>query len=49
MEQYRKPGNEPTHLWSINLMTKQTRIYNGEKTIPLIIVSGETGQLQVKE
>ena len=30
-------------------MTKEERIYNGEKTVPSISGSGETGQPHVKE
>ena len=30
-------------------MTKEAKIYNGEKTISLISGSGKTGQLHVKE
>ena len=30
-------------------MTKEARIYNGEKTVSSISGAGKTGQLQVKE
>ena len=30
-------------------MTKEARIYNGEKTVPSISGVGKTGQLHVKE
>jgi len=30
-------------------MTKETRIYNGEKTVSSMSGAGETGQLHVKE
>ena len=48
MEQDRKPRDKHTHLWSTNL-TKETRIYNGEKTVSSISGVGKTGQLHVKE
>ena len=46
MEQNRKPRDKSTHLLSL---TKQTRIYNGEKTISLTSDVGKTGQPPVKE
>ena len=49
MEQYGKHRNKPTHLRSINLMTNEARIYNGEKIVTLINSVGKTGQLHVKE
>ena len=30
-------------------MTKEARVYNGEKTVSLISGAGKTGQLQVKQ
>ena len=30
-------------------LTKEARIYNGEKTVSLIIDAGKTGQLHIKE
>ena len=30
-------------------MTKEARIYNGEKTVPSVCGGGKTGQLHVKE
>ena len=48
MEQDRKPRDKPTHLWSTNL-TKEVRIYNGEKTASSTSGAGKTGQLHVKE
>ena len=48
MEQDRKPRDKPTHLWSTN-MTKEGRIYNGEKRVSSISGAGKTGQLHVKE
>ena len=44
MEQNREPRNKPTHS-----VTKEARIYNGEKTASLIRVTGKPGQLHVKE
>ena len=50
MEQDREPGNKLRHLRSINLsMTKEARIYKGEKTVSSISGSGKAGQLHVKE
>ena len=45
MEQNRKPRDKPTHL----SLTKEARIYNGEKTISLTSQAGETGQPFVKD
>ena len=47
MEQDRKPRDKPMHLWST--MTKEARIYNGEKIVSSISGAGKTGQLHVKE
>ena len=44
MEQNREPRNKPTHS-----VTKEARIYNGEKTASLIRVTGKPGQLHIKE
>ena len=49
MEQDRKPRNKSMHVWSINLFTKEARIYNGAKTASSISDAGKTGQLHVKE
>ena len=47
MQQYRKPRNKHTHvIWS---MTKEARIYNGEKIISSINGAGKSGQFYVKE
>ena len=46
MEQNREPRNKPTYLWS---MTKEARIYNGEKTVSSISGAVKIGQLHVKE
>ena len=48
MEENREPRNKPTHLPSIN-MTKEARIYKGEKTVSLISSVQKTAQLHVKE
>ena len=45
VEQDRKPRDKSIHLWSPNLMTKEARIYNGEKTFSSISGTGKTGQL----
>ena len=45
MEQNRKPRDKSTHL----SLTKEARIYNGEKTISLTSGAGKTGQPFVKE
>ena len=39
MEQNRKPKDKSTHLWTP--LTKEARIYNGEKTISLTVVLGK--------
>ena len=39
----------PTHIWPINFMTKEPRLYNGEGTVSSINSVGETGQPQRKE
>ena len=49
MEQDRKPRDKPMHLLVNSSMTKETRIYNGEKTVSSISGAGKTGQLHVKE
>jgi len=43
VEQNRKPRDKSMHL------TKEARIYNGEKTISLTSGAGKTGQPLVKE
>ena len=48
MEQDRKPKDKPTHMVTLSLI-KEARIYNGEKTAPLISGAGKTGQRHVKE
>ena len=45
MEQNRKPRDKSLHL----SLTKEARIYNGEKTISLTTGAGKTGQPLVKE
>ena len=49
VEQDRKSRNKPTHLQSTNQMTKEARIYNGEKMVPSVSGAGKTGELHVKE
>ena len=49
MRQERKPRNKPTHIWSINDMTEEARIYNGVKTASSICGAGKTGQVPVEE
>ena len=49
MEQGRKPRDKPMHLQSFKAVTKEARIYNGEKKVPSISGAGKTGQLHVKE
>ena len=49
MEQNRKPRGKPMHLWAPYLLTKEAKIYNGEKTISLTNGAGKTGQPPVKE
>ena len=47
MEQDRKPRDKPTHIWSTNL-TKEAKIYNGEKIVSSISGAGKAGQVHVK-
>ena len=53
MEQDRKPRNEPTHLWLINLRqkeaTREARLYSGGKAVSSTNGAGKTGQLHVKK
>ena len=44
MEQNRKPRDKSMNLWS-----KEARIYNGKKTTSLTSGAGKTGQPPVKE
>ena len=48
MEQNRKPRDKSTPMDTLSL-TKEARIYNGEKTISLTSGAGKTGQLLIKE
>ena len=48
MEQNRKPRDKSTHMDTLSL-TKEARIYNGEKTISLTSGARKTGQPLVKE
>ena len=47
MEQNRDPQNKPMHRGQS--MTKEARIYSGEKTVSSISGAGKTGQIHVKE
>ena len=49
MEQDREPRHKPAPPMSTLFLTKEARIYNGEKTASSINVAGKTGQLHVKE
>ena len=50
MEQYRKNRDKSMHTHMVILsLTKEARIYNGEKTASSISGGGKTGQLHVKE
>ena len=49
MEQNRKPRDKFMHLVDSLSLTKEARIYNGEKTISLTSGAGKTGQPLVKE
>ena len=49
MEQNREPRNKRTNLWSITSVTKEARIYNGEKIVSSRVSgAGKTGQLHVQ-
>ena len=48
MEQNRKPRDKLTPMDTLSL-TKEARIYNGEKTISLTSGAGKTGQPLVEE
>ena len=48
MEQNKKPRDKSTHIWHTSSLTKEARIYNGEKTISLTSGDGKTGQPLVK-
>ena len=49
MEQKREPRNQPTHLWSKISITKEVRIYNGEKIIFLKSGGGKLGYINIKQ
>ena len=49
MEQNRKPRDKPHAPMDTLSLTKEARIYSGEKTIFLTSVAGKTGQLLIKE
>ena len=44
----RKSRDKPMHLWSQSI-TKEARIYNGEKTVSSISGAEKSGQLHTKE
>ena len=48
MEQDRKLRNKFMHVW-VPYLTKETRIYNAEKTVSSISGAGKTGQLHVNK
>ena len=48
MEQNRKFGEKFTPMETLSL-TKESKIYNGEKTVTSTSGAGKTGQLHVKE
>ena len=48
MEQNKEPRNKPTPLHSVKL-TKETRIYNEEKTVFSTSGGGKIGQLHVNQ
>ena len=47
VEQDRKPRNKPTHTYGQS-MTKEGRVYSGEKTASSLSGAGKTGQLHEK-
>ena len=49
MEQNRKPRDKSTHVMDTLSLTKEARIYNGEKTISLTSGAGKTSQPLVKK
>ena len=49
VKQNRKPRDKPTHLGDMLSLTKEAKLYNGEKTISLKSSAGKTGQPPVKE
>ena len=48
-EQDGKPTDKPTHIWSPNLLTKESRTYSGGMITSSISGARKTGQLYVKE
>ena len=48
MEQEIKPRDKPTHLWA-SYLSKEVRIYSGEKITSSISGAVKTGQLHAKE
>ena len=49
MEQNRKPRDQTTHLLDTLSLTKEAKIYNGEKIIFLTSGARKTGQPPIKE
>ena len=49
MEQNRKPGDKSMHLKGTLSLTKEAKIYNGEKTVSSISGAGQTTWLRVME
>ena len=49
MEQNRKPGDKSMHLKGTLSLTKEAKIYNGEKTVFSISDAGKTCKPHVKE
>ena len=45
MEQNRNPRDKSTYLWDTLSLTKEARIFNGERIVSLISGAGKTGQL----
>ena len=43
MQQNRQPRNKPTHLW----LTKEAKLYNGEKTVSSARGDGEVGEIHI--
>ena len=49
MKQKKEPRNKPMHIWSNNILTKEPRIHNGERTVSSINGIGKIGQPHSKE
>ena len=48
-EQKTEPRSKPTHLWSSTFMTKEPRMYKGERTVPLLSSARKPEQTHAKE